>query len=58
MVQWLRRHLSKAGSLSSVPGQRAKIPNALRPKKQDANQKQYCNKFNKHFKNNPHQKKL
>ena len=30
----------------------------LRPKKQVANQKQYCNKFNKHFKNNPHQKKL
>ena len=30
---------------------------ASRPKNQNVKQKQYCNKFNKDFKNGPHQKK-
>ena len=38
-------------------GQGAKIPHALRPKNQNIKQKQYCNEFNKGFKNGPHQKK-
>ena len=45
---------SNAGSAGSIPGQGAKIPLGLLPKNQ---QKQYCNKFNKNFKNSPHQKK-
>ena len=41
-----------------IPGQGAKIPHASRPKNQNIKkQKQYCNKFNKDFKNGPHQKK-
>ena len=34
----------------------AKIPHASQPKKQNIKQKQNCNKFNKDFKNGPHQK--
>ena len=58
---------SKAGGVGSIAGQRAKIPHALRPKRkttktktkhQNIKQKQYCNKFNKDFKNGPHQKNL
>ena len=48
---------SKAGGADSFPGQGAKIPHASRPKNQNIKQKQYCNKFNKDFKNGPHQKK-
>ena len=48
---------SIAGSAGSIPGQEAKIPHALWPKNQNIKQKQYCNKFNKDFKNGPHQKK-
>ena len=33
------------------------IPHALWPKDQSIKQKQYYNKFNKGFKNGPHQKK-
>ena len=40
----------------SIPGQGAKIPHDLWPKNQNIKQKQYCNKFNKDFKNGPHQK--
>ena len=47
-----------AGDTGSVLGQGAKIPHALQPKKQNIKQKQYCNKFNKVFKNGPHQKKI
>ena len=47
-----------AGGAGSVLGQGAKIPHALQPKKQNIKQKQYCNKFNKVFKNGPHQKKI
>ena len=48
---------SGAGGSDLIPGQRAKIPQALRPKKKNIKQKQYCNRFNKDFKNGPHQKK-
>ena len=48
---------SNAGGVGSTPGQGAKIPLTLQPKNQNIKQKQYCNKFNKDFKNGPHQKK-
>ena len=41
--------------LSSMPGKRAKIS---QPKSQNIRAEQYCNKFNKDFKNGPHQKNL
>ena len=34
----------------SIPGQGAKILDALTPKNQNTKQKQYCNKFNKDLK--------
>ena len=46
-----------AGGVVSIPGRGAKIPHALQPKNQNMKQKQYCNTFNKDFKNGPHQKK-
>ena len=55
--QWLRLPPSNAGGAALIPGQGAKIPHASRPKNQNIKQKQYCNKFNKDFKNGPHQKK-
>ena len=48
---------SAAGGAGSIPGRGAKIPHAAWPKNQNVKQKQYCNKFNKDFKNGPHQKK-
>ena len=40
----------KARGVGSIPGWKAKIPNALRPKKlQNVKQKQYCNKVHKDF---------
>ena len=48
---------SNAGGECSTPGRGAKIPHASGPKNQNIKQKQYCNKFNKGFKNGPHQKK-
>ena len=47
---------SNAGGAGLIPGQEAKIPYASQPKNQNIKQKQYCNKFNKDFKNGPHQK--
>ena len=47
-----------AGGAGSIPGQGAKIPHDLWLKNQNIKQKQYCNKFNKDFKNGPHQKKI
>ena len=36
-----------------------KIPHGLQPKNENIKQKQYCNKFNKNFKNNcPHKKRF
>ena len=49
---------SNAGGEGSIPGWEAKIPHASWPKNQSIKQKQYCNKFNKDFKNGPHQKNL
>ena len=46
---------SNAGDVGSIPGRGAKIPHALGPKNQNIKQKQYCNKFNKDFKSDPHQ---
>ena len=40
-----------------TPGWRAKILHALGPKSQNIKLNQYCNKFNKDFKNGPHKKK-
>ena len=49
---------SSAGRAGLIPGRGARIPHASWPKNQDIKQKQYCNKFNKDFKNGPHQKKI
>ena len=46
---------SNAGGVGSIPGRGAQTPHASRPKNQNIKQKQYCNKFNKDFKNGPHQ---
>ena len=55
MVQWLRIHFSTQGGSGLISGLGAKIPHELQPKKQSMKrQKQYCNKFNKDFKNGPH----
>ena len=48
---------SNAGGAGSIPGWGAKIPHASWPKNQNIKQNQHCNKFNKNFKNGPHQKK-
>ena len=49
---------SNAGGLDSVPGRGDKIPHVSWPKNPNIKQKLYCNKFNKDFKNCPHQKNL
>ena len=49
---------SNAGGVGSIPGQGIKISHASCPKNQSIKQKQDCYKFNKDFKNNPHQKKI
>ena len=50
--------LSSTGSEGSITGQGAKIPHAVQPESQNLKQKQYCNRFNKDFKNIPHQKQI
>ena len=45
---------SSAGDTGSILGQGAKIPWALRTKRQNTKQRQYCNKFSEGFKNGPH----
>ena len=49
---------SKAGDAGSVPDWGVKIPHASSPKKtkHKKKKKQYCNKFNKDFKNDLHKK--
>ena len=47
---------SNAGGAGSTPGLGTKIPHRSGPKNQDLKQKQCWNKFNKDFKNGPHQK--
>ena len=56
VLQWLGVYLPMQGGVGWIPGWGAKIPHALRPKKQNIKQKQkqYCNKFNKNLKNGPH----
>ena len=49
---------SNAVGAGPIPDRGARIPHALRPKNQNIKQKAYCNKFNKDFKNSPHQKNL
>ena len=44
---------SNVWDASSIPGQETKIPYATCKKKKKKRQKQYCNKFNKDFKNSP-----
>ena len=48
---------SRAWGVCSIPGQGAEIPHAPKQNKTKWNvkQKQYCNKFNKDFKNGPYQ---
>ena len=49
---------SNAECVDSIPGRGAKIPPMpLSQKNQTIKQKQYCNKFDKDFKNGSHQKK-
>ena len=48
---------SVCGDADLTPGWGARIPHASEPKKQNIKQKQYCNKFNKDFKNGLHQRK-
>ena len=48
---------SNAWGAGSIPGQAAGIPHASQSKNKNIKQKQHCNKFNKDFKNGPHQKK-
>ena len=57
LIQWLRLHLPMQGVqvLSLVRDLRSHMIGS--PKNQNVKQKQYCNKFNKDFKNCPHQKK-
>ena len=52
----VRTSPSSAGGAGSIPSWGAKIPHASWPKNQNIKQKQYCNKFNKDFKNGPYQK--
>ena len=42
---------SNAGGARLITAQGAKIPHVLWPENQNMKQKQYCNKFNKDFKN-------
>ena len=49
---------SNAGVVGSILRQGPKIPHDLRPKNQNIKQRQCWNKFNKDFKNGPHQKNL
>ena len=53
-VQCLRLHLPMQGNAGSIPGEGTKIPHASQPQNQNIKQKQYCNTFNKDFKNGPH----
>ena len=46
---------SNAGGVGLIPGQGAKTLLASQPKSQNKKQQQYCNEFNKDFKNGLHQ---
>ena len=49
----VKTSLSNAKGVGLIPGQGAKIPTWLVVKKK-IKRKQYCNKFNKDFKNDPY----
>ena len=49
---------SNAGGEGSIPDWRTEIPCTSQSRNQNIKQKQYCNQFNKDFKNDPHQKNL
>ena len=49
---------SIAGCAALIRDQEANIPHALWPKNQNIKQKQYCNKFNIDFKNDPQQQSI
>ena len=49
---------SSARGVGSIPSRGANIPHDSQPKNQTIKQKRYRNKFNKDFKNGPHQKKI
>ena len=54
----VKTSLSNAGGVGLIPGWGAKISYGLGPENQKhKKQKQYFNKFNRDFKNGPHQKK-
>jgi len=44
--------------MGSIPGWGAKIPHASSSKNQNIKQRQYCNKFNKGFRNDPRPGKI
>ena len=49
---------SNAGSVGLIPGGEPEVPHITWPKKlKTQNRNNIVNKFNKHFKNDPHQKK-
>ena len=56
MVQWFKTLPSNEGGYTLILGQGAKILHVLWTKIQNIKQKQYCNKFNKDFKNDPREK--
>ena len=53
-IQWLWLRLSMQGTQGSIPGRGAKIQYTSKPKNQNIRQKQYCNKLDKDFKNDPY----
>ena len=53
-VQWLRLCLPMEGGVGVIICQGVKIPHTSQPKNENIKQKQYCNKFNKYFKNGSH----
>ena len=56
-VPWLRRGLPVQRGAGSIPGQGAEDLHASGPKIPNKKQKQYCNRFDKDFKNGAHPKK-
>ena len=50
--------LSSARGVISISALGARSPPASQPENRNVTQKEYCNKFNKNFKNCPHQKNL
>jgi len=49
---------SDAEGSGLIPGEAARISHTSWSKNQNVKQKEYCDKFNKDFKNGPHQKNL